>query len=332
MRVLVTGGTGFVGAWSAAAAVEAGHEVRFLVRDPARLPGSAGALGLDTSDSAVGDITDLESVRAALEGCDAVIHAAAVVATDPRRTDEMLQTNLRGAENVLGTAAEMGLDPIVHVSSIAALFEPGRDLLTAELPVHGAADAYGQSKARVEIFARGLQAAGAPVVITYPGMVLGPPAGNQFGEAAQAVEVAARIRGLPGRGAAWTLVDVRDLAALHAALLEPGKGPRRFTAGGHTLSVGETVAMLGRITGDRMSTYPIPDVALRLTGRVLDVLVGVVPFRTPISEAAMEYYTRMPRTDDTPSESQLGVSYRDPRETLSDTVVGLRNVGRIGRT
>ena len=44
----------------------------------------------------------------------------------------------------------------------------------------------------------------------------------------------------------------------------------------------------------------------------------------------MEYYTRMPRTDDTPSERELGVSYRDSRETLSDTVAGLRDVGRIG--
>lgn len=330
MRVLVTGGTGFVGAWSAKAAVDAGHEVRFLVRDPARLATSAGALGLDTTDFAVGDITDRASVRDALDRCDAVVHAAAVVATDPKRRDEMLATNLSGAENVLGTAAEMGLDPIVHVSSIAALFDPEHEVLTADLPVHGAADGYGQSKARVEIFARGLQAAGAPVVITYPGMVLGPPAGNQFGEAAEAVEVAASIRGLPGRGAAWTLVDVRDLGALHATLLEPGKGPRRYMAGGHTLSVGRTVDMLADITGKYMTTYPIPDVALRTAGRLLDALGGVVPFDTPVTEAAMEYYTRMPRTDDTPSEHELGVSYRNPRETLADTVIGLRKAGRLG--
>lgn len=330
MRVLVTGGTGFVGSWSAKAAVDAGHQVRFLVRDPARLATGAGALGIDTADYVVGDITDGSSVRRALEGCDAVIHAAAVVATDPKRAYEMLETNLRGAENVLGTAAEMGLDPIVHVSSIASLFHPARDVLAADLPVHGAADAYGQSKARVEIFARGLQAAGAPVVITYPGMVLGPPAGRQFGEGAEAVEVAARIRGLPGRGASWTLVDVRDLGALHAALLEPGRGPRRFMAGGHTSSIKDIVTMLAEVTGKRMITYPIPDGVLRTVGRVFDVMGGAVPFETPISEAAMEYYTRMPRTDDTPSRRELGVSYRDSRETLSDTVAGLRACGRIG--
>jgi len=63
----------------------------------------------------------------------------------------------------------------------------------AEPPVVGGTDAYGRSKAKVEVFARGLQALGAPVAITYPGMVLGPPAGDQFGEAAEGVEGVARL-------------------------------------------------------------------------------------------------------------------------------------------
>lgn len=68
--------------------VDAGHHVRFLVRNPARLECSAAKLGLDTSDHVVGDITDPDSVRRALDGCDAVVHAAAVVAVDPRRAEE----------------------------------------------------------------------------------------------------------------------------------------------------------------------------------------------------------------------------------------------------
>ncbi|MDT5220694.1 MAG: hypothetical protein QOF15_2799, partial [Mycobacterium sp.] len=74
MRVLVTGGTGFVGGWTAKAIADAGHSVRFLVRKPERLQTSVAALGVDTSDFAVGDIKDRDSVRAALQGCDAVVH------------------------------------------------------------------------------------------------------------------------------------------------------------------------------------------------------------------------------------------------------------------
>ena len=104
MRVLVTGGTGFVGGWTAKAIADAGHCVRFLVRKPERLQTSVATLGVDVSDFAVGDITDAESVREALRGCDAVVHSAALVATDPRQDEQMLTTNMAGARNVLGQA------------------------------------------------------------------------------------------------------------------------------------------------------------------------------------------------------------------------------------
>ena len=96
-----------------------------------------------------------------------------------------------------------------------------------------------RSKAQVEIYARGLQDAGAPVNITYPGMVLGPPVGDQFGEAGEGVRAALQMHAIPGRGAAWLIVDVRDVAALHVALLEPGRGPRRYMAGGRRVPVAE---------------------------------------------------------------------------------------------
>jgi dihydroflavonol-4-reductase len=325
MQVLVTGGTGFVGGWTAKVIADAGHSIRFLVRNPDRLQTSVAKLGVDVSDFAVGDITDRVSVRDALRGCDAVVHSAALVATDPRQTNEMLTTNMQGAQNVLGQSVELGLDPIIHVSSFTALFHPGLDMLTAELPVVGGADGYGTSKAQVEIYARGLQDAGAPVNITYPGMVLGPPVGDQFGEAGEGVKAALQMHAIPGRSAAWLVVDVRDLAALHAALLAPGRGPRRYTAGGHRVPASELANMLGQIAGTPMVAVPIPDTALRVAGAVLDRAGRFLPFDTPFTSAGMQYYTQMPASDDSPSERELGIIFRDPTETVADTFEALRS-------
>lgn len=313
MRVLVTGGTGFVGGWTAKAIADAGHSVRFLVRNPARLKTSVAKLGVDVSDFAVADISDRDSVREALNGCDAVVHSAALVATDPRETSRMLSTNMAGAQNVLGQAVELGMDPIVHVSSFTALFRPNLATLSADLPVAGGTDGYGQSKAQIEIYARGLQDAGAPVNITYPGMVLGPPVGDQFGEAGEGVRSALWMHVIPGRGAAWLIVDVRDVAALHAALLESGRGPRRYTAGGHRIPVPELAKILGEVAGTTMLAVPVPDSALRVAGSVLDQAGPYLPFNTPFTAAGMQYYTQMPESDDSPSEKELGITPRSAR-------------------
>ncbi|MDT5166597.1 MAG: hypothetical protein QOC88_3491, partial [Mycobacterium sp.] len=197
------------------------------------------------------------------------------------------------------------------------------------LPVVGGSDGYGKSKAIVEAYARGLQDAGAPVNISYPGMVLGPPAGDQFGEAAEGVEAAIKMRGVPGRSAAWIVVDVRDLAALHVALLQPGQGPRRYMAGGRRVAVDRLAFLLGAAAHRKLVVYPVPDVGLRVLGRVFDVIGHHLPFETPINSAAMQYYTQMPPSDDTPAERDLGITQRDAAQTLADTVDGLREVGRI---
>ena len=78
-----------------------------------------------------------------------------------------------------------------------------------------------------------------------------------------------------------------------------------------------------------MAVFPVPDVALRSAGRLLDVVGPYLPIETPINSAAMQYYTQMPTSDDRPSEEELGIVQRDPAETIADTVAGLERVGRL---
>lgn len=325
MKVLVTGGTGFVGAWTAKAVQSAGHQVRFLVRTPAKLATTVGTLDVDTSDHVVGDVTDQASVGAALAGCQAVVHCAAVVAIGSGTAERMTHTNLIGAQNVLGEAVRSGVDRAVHVSSIAAVFRPGLSRLTGNLPVMGGLDDYGASKAEVEEYVRSLQAEEAPVDITYPGLVLGPPAGDQLGEATDGVVQALRLRVIPGRHAAWTICDVRDLGRAHAALLRRGPGPGRWAAGGVRVGARELTRLLSRASGRRLVHVPVPDELLRGVGRAQDRL----GLHTPLSAAAMEYYTRMPESDNEPLARELGVVFRDPYLTLRDSVSGLRALGII---
>src|SRR5689334_12228952 len=125
MRVLLTGGTGFIGAHTAAALVEAGHTPTLLVRNADRVRRNVGALGVnvDALQLVSGDMTDVASVEKAVTGVDAVIHAAAMVAPLNRsHAQQTIDTNVAGTRNVVESALAAGCDPVVHVSSVAAVF------------------------------------------------------------------------------------------------------------------------------------------------------------------------------------------------------------------
>ena len=204
-----------------------------------------GALGITGKlDCVSGDMTDEAAVITALRGCKAVLHCAAVVTTDRRREAEMLHANPRGAELVVGHAARLGLDPIVYVSSVAALIDPGLDRLTTELPLGTLQSAYARSKAAAEDFVRKWQDQGVPIVITYPGSVTGPAAGTVLGEATQGIASNIKLGSLPSHDAAWSLIDARDLGAIHAALMVKGLGPRRFMCGGHYVRMEDLATQL----------------------------------------------------------------------------------------
>ncbi|UGT61720.1 SDR family NAD(P)-dependent oxidoreductase [Nocardia asteroides] len=326
MRVLITGATGFVGAWTAKAVYDHGHHVRLLARDPERAAVVAAELGFDGGDVVRGDMTDAEQVRAALNGCDAVVHAAAVVALDPAAAESMIRSTVTGAENVLGQAVAAGLDPVVSVSSAVALWHPRCPLLHPDLQPGGGADAYGESKARVERYARGLQRDGAPVVITYPSSVLGPAVAGRFGESGDAVGAFLRS-GIPGRGAAFSIADVRDVAQAHARLLEPGLGPRRYVIAGHHLTGAELAAQLSAISGRRVRHHRVPDAALVAAGTLADRFRDrLPPSLRKLGAAGARYLVDSPPADNSAAERDLGLTFRPVRQTLEELLADRRRL------
>jgi dihydroflavonol-4-reductase len=328
LKVLITGGTGFIGAHTVKAVVDAGHEVRLLVRNPARIEQSLVPLGVHIDDFVVGDIKDEASVAEAMTGCDAVIHAAAEVSVERRRAADVLATNPRGTEIVIDGAIARGLDPIVHVSSVAALFTPGVKLVHADLSPAKVHTAYSQSKARAEEHVRKRQAEGAPIVITYPAAVWGPPAGQAIGESIAALEHYARS-GLVMSAGALSFIDVRDLAAIHAAVLTPGRGPRRYMCGGHFIRMRDYARLLHDVTGRRFRVLPTPEVALRVIGTVMDGLMRALPIDSPLTHEGMTLLTRWVPTDDSAFHEDLRVELRERRETVRDAIRGLVALGRL---
>jgi dihydroflavonol-4-reductase len=333
VRVLVTGGTGYVGSYAVQALLAAGHTPRLLVRNPDRLKATVGAIGvdLDKLEIAPGDMTDKAAVVKAMTGADAVIHAAAVVAALNRADAERtVETNVAGTRTVIDAALAAGCDPVVHISSVAALFTPSAPVITAELaPATHADSPYTRSKALAEEFARNRQADGAPVTIVYPGGVSGPAAGDVFGDVAEGFISMLKGGLIPLSGGAFGIIDVRDLAAVLVATLTPGLGPRRFVAGGELLDMNEVARLLRSLTGRRMPVIPTPGIVFRGVGRIADGIRKVKSFDTVYTAEAMDLLTQARPTDDSAVHEALGITYRPPAETVEAMVRALYGAGRL---
>lgn len=332
MRVLVTGATGLIGSHTAAAVRAAGHDLRLFVRDPAKAKRVFAPRGTEIAEIVTGDVTDAAAVNRALEDCDAVIHTAAVVALESGRSGEVLATNPRGVENVVGGAAERGIERILYVSSAGALFTPGGPSIRADSPLGTARSAYARSKADAERSVRHLQEAGAPIRTIYPPAVIGPddPGLSEGNHTIRTFLKDTMVMTSSG----FQLVDVRDLAVLHVELLDADPG--RYVAAGHLLTWPELADLIDGVTGTRVRRVPAPGPLLRALGRVGDVVKRVWPFDFPLTREAMEFATQWPGLEPSPRVQEMGVRFRPPSETLVATIAWLYRAGhlparRVGR-
>ncbi|HEY4286160.1 MAG TPA: NAD-dependent epimerase/dehydratase family protein [Puia sp.] len=125
-KVLVTGGTGFLGAYIISELVAKGYSVR-AIRRSTTLPAFIPSTILEKVEWISGDILDVTGLEEAMEDTDAVIHAAAKLSFAARDRREMFSTNISGTANVVNIALEKDIKRFIHVSSVAALGRTGYD-------------------------------------------------------------------------------------------------------------------------------------------------------------------------------------------------------------
>jgi nucleoside-diphosphate-sugar epimerase len=260
-------------------------------------------------------------VARALEGCDAVVHAAAAVSVTSGQTD--FDANVRGTETVIGGALERGMQAL-FVSSVTAIFDP-RKPLSADSELVRSKTHYGRSKAASDAWVRARQAEGAPVAIVYPPGVVGP---DDPGWSESVKAFRSFLRGTLRSEGGNQMLDVRDLALLLVRLLE-SKTHGRVVAAGHFFDWDAFTALLEDVTGARIARISAPGWLLRTAARTLDV-VGRATGRTmPMTGEGVEIATRFRRMEDSPSVAELGVRWRDPAETLRDLFSWYVEAGKL---
>ncbi len=325
--MLVTGGTGFTGSHTAAALAAAGHQVRLMVRDPAKVGQVFPLRGYLPDDVVVADMTDRDAVEAAFDGCGGVIHTAALVDLRRRSSRAVEEANTRGVDVVVGGAVRRGIPSIVHVSSLSVFLARNGPPMSASSPIVDATSAYARSKATAERCVRGLQDDGAPVRICYPAGIIGPDDPGMSAVTAGLVSFMTSVFVVTSSG--LQIVDVRDLAALLVTLLELPSGPHRYVAASPMLSWPQLYDLCCTLTGTHPRRIRVPGAVLRAAGSVGDVVKRLYDFDFPLTRESMDVATGWPGADASGTTSELGITFRDPAETLRDTLTWLFVAGHL---
>ena len=229
--VLVTGGTGFLGAYIIKHLVEKGYTVRAIRRSnklPAFIPNEI----LDKVEWVEGDVLDIVSLEEAMERIDTVIHAAAMVSFSKKEQKLMYQVNVEGTANVVNIAMEKNIKRFVHISSIAAIgrkADGGHVNEATKWEESKVNTHYAKSKYRSELEVwRGISE-GLNAVILNPSTILGYSDWNT-GSSAIFKNVYNEFKwftsGVNG------FVDVEDVAAATVLLLESTISEERFIING----------------------------------------------------------------------------------------------------
>jgi dihydroflavonol-4-reductase len=256
MKVFLTGATGFVGHHVAEALASQGAKLRMLIRKTSNLSHLEGIPG----ETHLGDLTDPQSLRPALAGCDAVMHVAADYRLWIRDPEAMYRANVDGTRDLLRLAREAGVKRFVYTSSVATMHFRRDGLVVNEDTPVSLADMVGhykRSKFMAEQQAIAAAQDGQRVIILNPTTPIGPcdfrptPTGQIF------------VDFLNGRFPAYmdtgmNLVDVAEVARAHVAALTRGQSGHRYILGGENLTLKQILDKMSAITGLPSPTVRIP--------------------------------------------------------------------------
>ncbi len=256
MNVFVTGATGFVGHHVARALAAEGARLRLLIRKSSNLANLEGIQG----ETCVGDLTDPESIRPALAGCDAVVHVAADYRLWIRDPGSMYRANVQGTRDLLDAARQAGVPRVVYTSSVATMhFRADGIVINEDTPVSLAdmVGHYKRSKFLAEQQAIAAAQRGQHLVILNPTTPIGPndrkptPTGRIFVDFLNRRFPAYMDTGL-------NLVDVSEVARAHVLALTKGQPGHRYILGGENLTLKQILDKMSAITGIPSPTVKIP--------------------------------------------------------------------------
>jgi nucleoside-diphosphate-sugar epimerase len=288
VKVFVTGGTGFIGGEVVRQLRERGDDVACLVRNPEKGKKVAAA----SCELVSGDLGDREAIHTGMEGCDAVIHAAAVyeVGIPKSQHPAMREANVVGTEIVLGAARDAGIAKIVYVSTVGAFGNTHGRVVdeTYEHPGKEFTSYYEETKWEAHKVAKRMMADGLPCTIVQPGGVYGPGDTSQVADLLEQF-LDGKLPLLPFPELGICMTHVEDIAAGILLALDKGRTGEDYVLSGPVTTMREAIEVVAGISGRKAPKRALPTSLMKAMtpiGPLVGKLMGQPPnLRELISSA-----------------------------------------------
>jgi dihydroflavonol-4-reductase len=320
MRVFLTGGTGFIGGHVARKLRARGDDVRALVRDP----GKGKVLADLGCELVAGDLGDEAAIRAGVDDCDALIHAAAIykVGIPKGEQREMYEANVEGTERVLRAALRARTPKVVYVSTIGAFGNTRGEVVdeTYRHPGHEFTSYYEETKYEAHRIVEQLIAEeGLPCVIVQPGGVYGPDDHSAIGQQIR-LFLAGRMPLLAFPDLGMNMVHVEDVADGILLALERGKAGESYVLGGEITTMRGVIDATARVSGKKAPSRAMPTPMLKAltpVGGLIGRVMGQPPnLRELISSAdGVTFWAKHDK-----AIAELGYSPRGLEQGLRETL------------
>jgi nucleoside-diphosphate-sugar epimerase len=316
MKCFVTGATGFVGGRLTQQLRTAGHEVIALARDPT-LAGSLARMGAHLIR---GDVTDKESMRAAMIGTDVVFHVAGWYKVGVKDKSPGQLVNVDGTRHVLELMRELRIAKGVYTSTLAVNSDTHGQVVDESYRFRGRhLSEYDRTKAEAHAIAESFVRDGLPLVIVQPGLIYGPgdngPSHDMF------VRYLTRRLPMMPSGLAFCWAQVEDVARGHILAMEKGRVGESYFICGPVHTLVEALQMAERISGVPAPRIVVPPALLSSLSAVTGLLerVATVP-----DEYSGEYLRVNAGTtyigNNAKARTELGWTPRPLEEGLPDTL------------
>lgn len=322
MKVFVTGGTGFIGGEVVRQLRARGDDVVCL----ARSPGKATKLSDLGCAIIAGDLGDEAAIRSGMEGCDAVVHAAAMyeVGIPAKQHPAMYDANVRGTERVLRAALEAKIPKVVYVSTVGVFGNTHREVVdeTYEHPGKEFTSYYEETKLEAHRIAKRMIAEeGLPCVIVQPGGVYGPGDTSQIADLLEQF-FAGRMPLLPFPELGICLTHVEDIAGGILLALDRAAAGEIYVLSGPVTTMRDAIETVAGLTDRKAPKHAMPVSLMKAMtpiGPLVGKLMGQPPnLRELISSAdGVTFWASHEK-----ATRELGYSPRGMEEGLRQTLEG----------